>query len=51
MEQVLISIMVLMSAPEVDDPLDPEVGRIWKETPEIAHHTAREWTLKYAMGQ
>uniref|UniRef100_A0A7S3CJU6 UBC core domain-containing protein n=1 Tax=Strombidium rassoulzadegani TaxID=1082188 RepID=A0A7S3CJU6_9SPIT len=45
---VLLSIQALMSAPNLDDPLDQEIADIWKANQEGAIATAREWTLKYA---
>ena len=48
-DRVLISIMVLMSAPNIDDPLDEEICRVFKQDPEQAMQTARQWTKMYAV--
>jgi len=46
--KVLLSIQALMSAPNLDDPLDEEIANAWKSDQEKAKKTAREWTVKYA---
>jgi len=46
--QVLLSIQALLSAPNLDDPLDEEIAEKWKADPEQALVDAKEWTLKYA---
>ncbi len=46
--QVLLSIQALMSAPNLEDPLDEEIAAHWRADPENAKKVAREWTLKYA---
>jgi ubiquitin-conjugating enzyme E2 N len=38
----------LLSAPNLDDPLDEEVAAHWRSDIEGAKKVAREWTLKYA---
>eukprot|EP01069_Polyplicarium_translucidae_P007178 Polyplicarium_translucidae@DN3067_c0_g3_i1.p1 len=47
---VLLSIQALLSAPEVDDPLDTTVADHFKENREDAERTARKWNARYAMG-
>lgn len=46
--QVLLSIQALMSAPNVDDPLDEAVADHWKQNENDAIAKAREWTQTYA---
>ena len=48
MRTVLLSIQTLMSAPNVDDPLDEGVAEVYRTDLEKANRIAREWTLKYA---
>ena len=43
-----MSIQALLSAPNLDDPLDEEIASHWKANPEDAKKVAREWTAKYA---
>ena len=45
---LLLSIQVLMSHPNLDDPLDQTIADNWKANPEGAIETAREWTRLYA---
>eukprot|EP01071_Lankesteria_metandrocarpae_P005538 Lankesteria_metandrocarpae@DN4028_c0_g1_i1.p1 len=45
---VLLSIQALLSAPEVDDPLDPTVAETWKRDRKGAEETARKWNGIYA---
>ena len=45
---VLLSIQALMSAPNLDDPLDQEIADFWKKDPEAAIKKAKEWTVQYA---
>ena len=45
---VLLSIQALMSAPNLDDPLDQEIANFWKADADGAIKKAREWTLQYA---
>lgn len=49
--KVLLSIQLLMSSPNPDDPLDNEVAENWKRDEAAAMRTAREWTQKYASPQ
>ena len=46
--QVLLSICSLLTDPNPDDPLVPEIARIYKSDREKYQKTAREWTAKYA---
>ena len=46
--QVLLSIQALLSAPNLDDPLDEEIAEAWKKDANQALKTAREWTVKFA---
>ena len=46
---VLISLQGLLSAPNLEDPLDAQIAQHWRVDPEGAIATAREWTIKYAM--
>ncbi|ORX34871.1 ubiquitin-conjugating enzyme [Piromyces finnis] len=45
---VLLSIQVLLSDPNPDDPLANDVAQEWKTNKEQAIATAKEWTQKYA---
>ncbi|UYV71694.1 UBE2N [Cordylochernes scorpioides] len=45
---ILLSIQSLLSSPNPDDPLAPDVAQTWKENRSEAFRIAREWTLKYA---
>lgn len=47
--KVLLSICSLLCDPNPDDPLVPEIARIYKNDREKYHELAREWTRKYAM--
>lgn len=46
---VLLSICSLLCDPNPDDPLTPEIARIYKTDREKYNELAREWTRKYAM--
>lgn len=46
--KVLLSIQILMSSPNPDDPLANDVADHWKEDEGGALQTAREWTRMYA---
>jgi ubiquitin-conjugating enzyme E2 D/E len=46
---VLLSICSLLTDPNPDDPLVPEIARIYKTDREKYNATAKEWTAKYAM--
>ena len=42
---VLISIQSLMSAPNLDDPLDEAIAEHWRADEDAAIKKAKEWTL------
>lgn len=46
---VLLSISSLLTDPNPDDPLDPEIAHIYKTNRTKFEQTAREWTAKYAL--
>ncbi|XP_074314840.1 ubiquitin-conjugating enzyme E2 11-like [Silene latifolia] len=46
---VLISICSLLSDPNPDDPLEPEIANLYKRNRAIYETTARSWTQNYAM--
>lgn len=48
--QVLLSICSLLTDPNPDDPLVPEIAQIYKNDRVKYESTARSWTQKYAMG-
>lgn len=48
--KVLLSICSLLTDPNPDDPLVPEIAHIYKTDRTRYEDTAREWTRKYAMG-
>ncbi|KAJ8642293.1 hypothetical protein MRB53_018987 [Persea americana] len=48
--KVLLSICSLLTDPNVDDPLVPEIAHMWKTDRFKYESTARSWTQKYAMG-
>jgi ubiquitin-conjugating enzyme E2 D/E len=48
--KVLLSICSLLSDPNPNDPLVPEIANQLKINPELYTKTAREWTLTYASG-
>lgn len=47
--KVLLSICSLLTDPNPDDPLVPEIANLYKSNPEQFKKTATEWTHKYAM--
>lgn len=47
--KVLLSICSLLCDPNPDDPLVPEIARIYKTDKNRYNELAREWTRKYAM--
>merc|ERR1712018_765573 len=47
--KVLLSICSLLCDPNPDDPLVPEIARIFKTDREKYNDCAKEWTRKYAM--
>lgn len=46
--KVLLSICSLLTDPNPDDPLDPEVARLYKSNYEEYVRVARDWTRTYA---
>ncbi|RWV82091.1 hypothetical protein GW17_00056440 [Ensete ventricosum] len=48
--QVLLSISSLLTDPNPDDPLVPEIAHMYKTDRVKYEATARSWTQKYAMG-
>jgi len=47
--KVLLSLSSLLTDPNPDDPLVPEIAQIYKTDREKFVNTAKEWTRKYAM--
>ncbi|KAF7259422.1 hypothetical protein EG68_03296 [Paragonimus skrjabini miyazakii] len=47
--KVLLSICSLLTDPNPDDPLCPEIARQYKTDRKVYDKIAREWTQKYAM--
>ena len=47
--KVILSICSLLTDPNPDDPLVPEIARVYKEDRGKYDATAKEWTRKYAM--
>ena len=45
---VLLSICSLLTDPNPDDPLVPEIARIYKTDKDRYNKVAKEWTSKYA---
>ncbi|KAH9673441.1 UBC core domain-containing protein [Citrus sinensis] len=48
--KVLLSICSLLTDPNPDDPLVPEIAHMYKSDKAKYEATARSWTQKYAMG-
>jgi len=48
--KVLLSICSLLNDPNPEDPLVPEIARVFKQDPKKYESTAKEWTIKYATG-
>ncbi|CAH8391312.1 unnamed protein product [Eruca vesicaria subsp. sativa] len=48
--KVLLSICSLLTDPNPDDPLVPEIAHMYKTDKSKYESTARSWTQKYAMG-
>lgn len=48
--KVLLSICSLLTDPNPDDPLVPEIAHLYKTDKARYEETARQWTVKYAMG-
>lgn len=47
--KVLLSICSLLTDPNPDDPLVPEIANVYKDDRERYEATARKWTRDYAM--
>uniref|UniRef100_A0A5K3FWZ0 E2 ubiquitin-conjugating enzyme n=1 Tax=Mesocestoides corti TaxID=53468 RepID=A0A5K3FWZ0_MESCO len=47
--KVLLSICSLLTDPNPDDPLDPNIARVYKTDRQKYDRTAKEWTRKYAV--
>ena len=47
--KVLLSISSLLNEPNPDDPLAPDIAKLYKKNKNEHDRIAREWTLKYAM--
>merc|ERR1711966_146799 len=48
--KVLLSICSLLTDPNPDDPLVPEIAELYRNNREKHDSTAREWKTKYATG-
>lgn len=48
LEKVLLSLMSLLSEPNPNDPLVPEIANIYKNQPLVFEKVAREWVAKFA---
>ena len=46
--KVLLSISSLLTDPNPDDPLVPEIANVYKTNRQQYENTAREWTKRYA---
>lgn len=46
---LILSLSALMSEPNVNDPLNVQISKIWKENRKEAEKIAREWTKLYAV--
>ena len=46
--KILLSICSLLSDPNPNDPLVPDIANLLKENPENYFQTAKEWTILYA---
>ena len=47
--KLLLSLQSLLTDPNPDDPLEPDVARIYKSNRAKFNELAKEWTAKYAM--
>jgi len=47
--KILLSISSLLNEPNPNDPLAPNIARLYKKNKNEHDKIAREWTLKYAM--
>jgi len=48
-QKVLLSICSMLTDPNPDDPLVPEIAHVYKTDRARYEATAREWTRKYAI--
>merc|ERR1712110_414457 len=48
--KVLLSICSMLTDPNPEDPLVPDIARLYKTDRQKYNTTARDWTQKYAMG-
>ena len=46
--KVLLSICSLLTDPNPDDPLEPDVGKLYKSNLDEFNKTAKEWTINFA---
>eukprot|EP00057_Strongylocentrotus_purpuratus_P001945 XP_003723534.1 PREDICTED: ubiquitin-conjugating enzyme E2 D3 isoform X2 [Strongylocentrotus purpuratus] len=46
--QVFEAICLMLTDPNLDDPLVPDIARIYKNDKDFFNDQAKEWTLKYA---
>ena len=46
--KVLLSICSLLDDPNPDDPLEPDVGKLYKNNLDDFNKTAKEWTINFA---
>lgn len=47
--KVMLSILSLLTDPNPNDPLVPEIAALYKSRRDVYDATAREWTMLYAM--
>jgi ubiquitin-conjugating enzyme E2 D/E len=47
-QDVLVTIRQIMSEPNLDHPLEPEIAQLFKNDRKAFNKTASEWTKKYA---
>jgi ubiquitin-conjugating enzyme E2 N len=47
-KSLILSIYLLLSQPNLDDPLIPEIATQWRKDPRKAQETTLEWTKLYA---
>ena len=48
--KILLSICSLLSDPNPNDPLVPDIAKVLNTNPELYNKTAKEWTAIYASG-
>lgn len=49
--KVLLSLCSLLTDPNPDDPLVPDIAKLYKNDKELFNKTAKEWTTKYAQSE